>query len=184
VSNIVPAARPQLSVVDAKKLLAAYGVSEQVAILGIRGYYLDTMGTKGKNDRGIFDDAIIVVSPRSYQTFNGNTDPSAPDTGTRLATLCPGVWQFKKGVHHPASPAAYPCLVQAGPVKVKRDNGITEVGEFYIHIHHGGFNTTTSEGCQTIYRPQWGEFWTLVTSELAFYRAAEIPYCLTEQEET
>jgi hypothetical protein len=72
------------------------------------------MGVPGKNDRGIFDDMIAVVTPRTYRTFNGNTDPSAPDTGTRLATLQPGVWDFKLGTHHPGTPKAYPCLVQAG----------------------------------------------------------------------
>jgi hypothetical protein len=181
VSDVVPAARPQLSIVDARKLLAAFGVTDQTVIIGQRGYYRDTMGRPGKNDRGIFDDAFMVLSPRVFRTFNGNTDPSA--FGGRLAVLQPGVWDFQLGTHHPASPQAYPCLVQAGPVAVLRDNGVRESGEFYIHIHHAGFNTTTSAGCQTIYRPQWDEFFELVKGEMEFYRLAHIPYVLTVRED-
>jgi hypothetical protein len=180
-SDVVPSSRPQLSIVDARKLLAARGVTESVVILAQRGYYRDSLGAKGKNDRGIFDDMIAVLSPRVFRTFNGNTDPSA--FGGRLAVLQPGVWEFKLGTHHPGTPAAYPCLVQADPVTVLRDNGIRETGEFYIHVHHAGFNTTTSEGCQTVYRPQWDEFFELVKGEMAFYKLASIPYVLTVRED-
>jgi hypothetical protein len=76
-SDVVPSSRPQLSIVDARKLLAAHGVTESVVILAQRGYYRDSLGAKGKNDRGIFDDMIAVLSPRVFRTFNGNTDPSA-----------------------------------------------------------------------------------------------------------
>lgn len=182
-SEVVPAARPQLSIVDARKLLAALGVTDQTVIIGQRGYFRDSLGEKGKNDRGVFDDAIIVLSPRVFRAFNANTDPSDPDTGTRLATLDPGVWDFKLGTHHPGTPNAYPCLVQAGPVSVHRDNGVRESGEFYIHIHHGGVNTTTSAGCQTIYRPQWDEFYELVKGEMEFYGLATIPYALAVRED-
>lgn len=178
----VPSSRPKMDVVDATRLVRAHGVTGP-AILAVRGYYEDTMGVPGQNDRGIFDDMIAVVTPRTYRTFNGNTDPSAPDTGTRLATLQPGVWDFKFGMHHPGTPNEYPCLVQAGTVVVLRDNGVKESGEFYIHIHHGGLNTTTSEGCQTIYLPQWPEFFQLVRAEMQFYGLAEIPYVLSVQED-
>jgi lysozyme len=166
----------------ARRLVVAHGVTGP-AILGQRGYYENTMGAPGKNDRGIFDDMIAVVTPRTYRTFNANTDPSAADTGTRLATLQPGVWDFKLGLHHPDTANEYPCLVQAGPVTVLRDNGVRETGEFYIHIHHGGLNTTTSEGCQTIYLAQWPEFFQLVKTEMQFYKLTEIPYVLTVRED-
>jgi lysozyme len=170
-----------MDVVEATQLLAAYGVKAP-AILGRRGYYLESMGG-GVEKRGIYEDAIMVVTPRTYRTFNANTEPSDPDAGTRLATLAPGVWDFKLGLHHPGTPNEYPCLVQAAPVTVLRDNGVKETGEFYIHIHHGGMNTTTSEGCQTIYLPQWPEFFQLVKTEMLFYKLAEIPYVLTVRED-
>lgn len=182
-SGVVPGSRPKLSIVDARKLLAAYGVSDPTVIIAQRGYYRDTMGEPGKNDRGVFDDMIAVLSPRVFRTFNGNTDPSDPNTGSRLATLQAGVWDFKKGIHHPGTPNAYPCLVQAGPVTVVRDNGVRESGEFYIHIHHAGVNTTTSAGCQTIYRPQWDEFFELVKGEMEFYGLASVPFVLTVRED-
>jgi hypothetical protein len=177
---IVPSSRPQLDVVDATKLLAACGVTGP-AILAQRGYYRDSMGVAGKNDRGIFDDMIAIVTPRTYRTFNANTDPSS--TGGRLAVLQPGAWEFQKGTHHPGTPAAYPCLVQAGPVTVLRDNGVKETGEFYIHVHHGGLNTTTSEGCQTIYLPQWREFYSTICNEMDFYDLSRITYVLTVRED-
>lgn len=180
---ILPAARPRITHEEALKIIAAYGVTvDRAVVLGIRGYYSDTMGIPGQNDRGMFDDALIIVSPRLYQTFNGNTDPS--ETGGRLAVLQPGAWPMKQGIHHPGTPGAYRCLVQAGPVTVLRDNGVKESGEFYIHVHHAGFNTTTSAGCQTVYRGQWDEFIELYEREMAFYEQEEITYVLTAAEET
>lgn len=180
-SEIVPASRPHVDPGFARETIRAHGITGP-ALFARRGYYRDTMGVPGKNDRGIYDDAIAVVTPRAYQTFNANTDPSDPDTETRLATLQPGVWDFRLGLHHPGTPKEYPCLVQAGPVVVLRDNGVRESGEFYIHIHHGGLNTTTSEGCQTIYLPQWPEFFQLVKTEMQFFKLSEIPYVLTVEE--
>lgn len=181
-SGILPAARPQVTRAEVEKLLAAFGIKvDRAIVVGYRGYYRDTMGVSGKNDRGIFDDALVIISPRSFRTFNGNTDPS--ETGGRLASLQPGAWQMKPGIHHPGTPGAYECLVQAGPVTVLRDNGVRETGEFYIHIHHAGMNTTTSAGCQTIYLPQWPEFKQLYKAEMDFYKQDEITYVLTVRED-
>lgn len=174
--SIVPNSRPQMDRRTAEGLLSAHGVKAP-AIIGRRGYYRDTMGVPGKNDRGLYDDAIMVVSSRLYKTFNANTDPSR--SGGRLAVLQPGVWQYKQGMHHPSNPNGYPCLVQAAPVTVLRDNGVKETGEFYIHIHHGGYNLTSSEGCQTIHPDQWDEFFHLACGEMEFYELEEIPYVLT-----
>jgi lysozyme len=180
--RVLPGARPQLPREAAEKLLAAYGIAiDRCVILGERGYFRDTMGEKGKNDRGIFDDALVIISPRTYRTFNGNTDPSTK--GGRLAVLQPGAWQMKRGIHHPGTPGAYKCLVQAGPVTVLRDNGVKETGEFYIHVHHAGFNTTTSAGCQTVYMGQWDEFRDLYEAEMDFYKQDEITYVLTVNED-
>jgi lysozyme len=169
-----------MDVVDATKLLAAYGVTGPV-ILGQRGYYRDSMGVAGKNDRGMYDDMIAILTPRTYRTFNANTDPSTQ--GGRLAVLQPGAWEFQKGIHHPGTPHGYPCLVQAGPVTVLRDNGVRETGEFYIHIHHGGYNETESAGCQTIHPDQWKEFYSTICSEMDFYDLSRITYVLTVRED-
>lgn len=190
--TIIPAARPKMTRDEAQKLLAAYGVSAP-AILAQRGYFRDSMGVKGKNDRNKYDDAIAVITPRLYQTFNANTDPSR--AGGRLAVLQPGAWQFARGMHHASSANGYPCLVQAGPVTVLRDNGVRETQKAnpatlgpggyppYIHIHRGGFNVTSSEGCQTLHPNQWREFFELVCGEMEFYELDEITYVLTVRED-
>lgn len=178
--SIIPSARPGMPRARAAELLVAHGITGP-AILGRRGYFRDSMGRPGKNDRGMYDDAIVVLTSRLYQTFNANTDPSR--SGGRLAVLQPGVWPYKQGMHHPSNPNGYPCLVQAGPVTVLRDNGVKETGEFYIHIHKGGFNLTSSEGCQTIHPAQWDEFFGLVCGEMEFYGLSEIPYVLTVYED-
>lgn len=178
--------------VAALSYLAAAGVKAP-ALLGRRGYYRDSMGVKGRNDRGEYDDAIAVVTPRLFVTFNANTDPSR--TGGRLAVLQPGVWPYAKGMHHASSANGYPCLVQAGPVTVLRDNGVRETQKAdasqlgpggyppYIHIHRGGYNLTSSEGCQTIHPDQWDEFLGLAFGEMEFYELDEIPYVLTVNED-
>lgn len=186
--SLLPSARPGMGRDRAIELLAQYGVKAP-AILGRRGYMRDSMGAKGRNDRNMYDDMIAVVTPRLYRTFNANTDPSR--VGGRLAVLQPGVWQYERGIHHPSSPNAYPCLVQAGPVTVLRDNGVTETQKVdprdvgpggyppYIHIHKGGYNVTSSEGCQTIHPDQWPEFFELAIGEMSHFDITEIPYVLT-----
>jgi len=68
-----------------------------VAILGVRGYYRDAMGAAGEKDRGMYDDAVLVVSPNAYAAFNANTDPSVSRRG--IATLRIGVHRYRKGKH-------------------------------------------------------------------------------------
>jgi lysozyme len=180
---IVPSKRPEISRVAVEDWLTSAGVLLTApVIVGRRGYYRDSMGAAGENDRAMYDDAIIYISPTAFATFNGNTDPSR--FGGRLATLQPGIYRYKLGIHHPSTPKAYPCLVQAGPVTVKRDNGITESGEFYIHIHRGGYTTTSSEGCQTLYPDQWDEFFIMVQNGMQHYALKDIEYVLLDRGET
>lgn len=183
---MTPSTRPEITRGGAIAL--AHGLGVDVAkpfVLGRRGYYRDTMGAPGVNDRGIYDDAIVVVTPTAYATFNANCDPSR--FGGRLASLVAGAYRYRIGTHHPGTPGAYTCLVQAGPVTVRRDNGVTESGEFYIHVHRGGYSTTSSEGCQTIHPDQWAAFISLVESEMLRHGGGlpieklTIPYLLTER---
>lgn len=180
-SSILPSGRPRIDRNAAAQILHQAKVTEGVAIIGIRGYYRDSMGAPGANDRGIYDDALMVVSPDAFVAFNGNVDPSVHRPG--IAVLQPGVWRYKIGIHGLSKPAAqrYKALVQAAAVTVLRDKGGYDTGLFGINIHRGGVNGTSSLGCQTLPPTQWPSFITLVESELMRARQATIPYILTIQ---
>lgn len=177
----VPSSRPQQPRATTERLLRNKGVTDGFALLGMRGYYLHTMGDPDHNDRGIYDDALMLLTPQAYVTFNANCDPSL--FRPHIATLVPGVYQYKLGIHGLSKPAArrYQALVQAGDVTVARDGGPTETGRFGINIHRGGLTSTSSEGCQTIHPTQWDGFIQLVKQELARAQRTTIPYVLLAQ---
>src|ERR671911_209487 len=71
--------KPRLSSEQLLKKLSAQKINlkeHPLVVVGIRGYYKNSMGAPGVNDRGIYDDAIFVYSPSVMAAFNGNTDPS------------------------------------------------------------------------------------------------------------
>jgi len=203
--SLVPNSRPQIKryalVALIKKAYpkeTANGLPDFL-IVGYPAYYRDSMGANGKNDRGIFDDAVFLLTPNTFAAFNGNTDPSAFREG--IATLQPGwypVYQFS--IHGGAS-AQYPAICQRkGPVIVRRDGtdyvkeGVSDRrgyclggglwrGEFGINIHRGGRNGTSSLGCQTIPPAQWDAFYTLAKSEAVRlydkkWNTVPVTYCL------
>jgi lysozyme len=180
---MLPPSRPQQAKSKTQALLTKARVDDAVALVGIRGYYRDSMGEVGKNDRGIYDDAIFLVSPNAYATFNANTDPSIRRKG--IAVLKPGVHRYRKGKHGLSKPGGgYPALRPATPgeqLPVTRDETGDSMG-IAINIHKGGFRTTSSEGCQTIYPSQWESFISLVYSEMDRAGQKTIPYLLTEEE--
>jgi hypothetical protein len=188
--KIVPPARPEMVRSFAELLLRRAGVTKLPALLGRRGYYRDTMGAPGINDIGIYDDAIVLVTPTAYATFNANVDPAKVRDG--MAHLEAGVYSYRIGIHGLSRPKKqqYKALVQAGDVVVKRDDlddpdhdgPEIDRGRFGINIHRGGYGTTGSEGCQTIHPDQWPAFIALVESEMKRHAVDTIPYVLTERE--
>lgn len=181
--NVVPGSTPKQNRIDTAKILQNNGITDQFALLGVRGYYLNSMGEKGKNDRGIYDDAEFLITPSAFVSFNANVDPSIFRPG--IATLKPGVWLYKLGIHGLSKPKEkqYKALVQAAPVTVIRDGGKEETGFFGINHHRGGYNTTSSLGCQTIYPKQWDAYIALVEQEMKRYGRKTIPYVLVETAE-
>ena len=151
------------------------------ALLGRRGYYRDSLGVPGRNDNGIYDDAIFLVTPGVFKSFNANTDPSRIHKG--VATLRTGLWLYKVGTHGLSKPKEkqYTALVQAKEVWVERAESAADFGFFGINIHKGSLNSTSSEGCQTIYPSQWDEFIGLVQKELKRANKQTIPYLLTSR---
>lgn len=176
--TMLPANRPQQTREETDKILRSHDITDGFALLGVRGYFLKTMGDATKNDRGIYDDAIMLITPTTYTTFNANVDPSVFRPG--IATLKPGVWRYKVGIHGLSRPKdrQYTALVQAAPVAVVRDGGKEESGYFGINIHRGSNTMTSSLGCQTIPPPQWGAFIALVSQEIKRHGRKDIPYVL------
>lgn len=173
--KIVPLFPPSASRDSAMQRLKAAGITAPVALLGLRGYYLDE-GAHGVNDRGIYDDAILLLAPECLIAYNANCDPSLYREG--IATLKPGTWFYKLGIHK----KSYKALVQARPVTVERDQGGAETGFFGINIHKGSFSSTSSLGCQTIYPSQWNSFITTVELQMKKHEQREIPYLLMDHE--
>lgn len=175
----VPPARPRVSAEEIEKIVREHAVTDKVVLVGIRGYYANSMGGPG-NDRGIYDDAIALLSPTAFATFNANTDPSIYSPG--VATLVPGVHRYRKGRHGISRGAGYPALrpaTKGEALPVTRDGqpGVSE--GIAINIHSGTRSSTSSRGCQTIHPLQWLAFQKLVYSEMSRYGQTTVPYILT-----
>ena len=179
---MIPKDRPRIERKTTEQLLASRKVSDPVCLVGIRGYYRDTMGAVGKNDVGLYDDALVVVSPNVHAAFNANVDPTRLGWNAKakkpMAQLKPGVYRYKLGLHGISRGNPYKALVQAGPVTVMRGDS-EETGRFAINIHRGGNTTTSSEGCQTLPPAQWPAFIALVETEMKRNNAKTLSYVLT-----
>jgi len=163
-----------------------------VTVVGQRGYYRDTMGAPKVNDRGIYDDAVFLTSPSAFAAFNANTDPSTyrkgegSGEGKGIASLKPGAWFVHRFDKHKGK---YLALCQRlGPVTVTRDGDppYDDTGMFGINIHRGGYNTTSSVGCQTIHPDQWESFISLAVDQARRYHGEAwnkvvIPYILLQR---
>ena len=185
--NILPPSRPKLTEAAARKMLAKAGVTDAVAVLAIPGYYARTMGPTPANDRGIYDDAMFIVSPTTFAAFNANTDPSIFRPG--IATLVPGVHRYRPGRHgisrdRPGRIVSYPAFRPATRgelLPVTRDGiPVNPRPGLAINIHRGSNRGTSSEGCQTIPPAQWDAFHALLTSELKRHGQRDFPYLLTK----
>jgi lysozyme len=181
-----PKTRPRITAQDVEEIARKHGVKDSVAIVGIRGYYLRTLGDPKKNDRGIWDDCIAVISPTAFAAYNGNTDPSFWRKG--IASLVEGVHKYRKGKHGISRGNPYPALRPANPsesLPVTRDGQLGRSQGVAINIHRGGSinsvsqSVTSSLGCQTIPREQWPSFINLVYGEMDRYGQKVIPYVLT-----
>jgi hypothetical protein len=167
-------------------------------IAGKRGYYLNSMGEKGQNDRKVYDDAIFLLTPNVFAGFNANVDPSA--FRQDIATLQPGWYESYRFDIHGGS-FQHPAICQrANAVVVFRDDtenvkaGTEDrrgkclgkglwIGNFGINIHRGGRNGTSSLGCQTVPPSQWDAFYALAKGEAVRlfgtrWNKVTIPYCL------
>jgi hypothetical protein len=186
---IIPPSRPKIARSRVAEILDANGCDlTKVNLLGIRAYYLDSMGKPGVNERGVFDDALIWFTPSETAKFNANCDPSRYRKGwgfgaeKGMASLKSGVWSYKTGIHYGKIPHA--AFRQAGKVTVIRDGtkGVYEdTGFFGINIHRGGRAGTSSLGCQTLPDSMWSEFKEFGYSALKRENQSTFNYCLVEE---
>jgi lysozyme len=157
----------------------------EMLVVGVRGYYRDTMGQPGVNDFGIYDDALFVIGPETFASFNANTDPSR--LRREIAQLLTGCHPYKPGNHGISRPGGgYPAFRPAtkgeelpvrrhgDPVVPSRRPGVA------INIHRGSRTTTSSEGCQTIHPSQWDAFYAITRSEMAKAGLKQFWYVLVD----
>ncbi len=150
-----------LAILEANRLCdSAY--NDKVAVIGIRGYYLDSMGRKGRNDRRLYDDAIIIACPRGIMAFQANTDPNGyrkghgTGAGKGMAMLKTGIHIYGKGLHKGRQ-----AFRQCEKFTVIRDGNPPYEDKSKIHainLHSGGTTSTSSLGCQTLPASTWYGF--------------------------
>lgn len=164
---------PRLPEEEIRSILKANGIPEdEVAMLAIRGYFLDSMGAPKENDRRIYDDAIFVVWPDGVARYQANTDPNGYRKGSGtgaskgMAMLKTGIHIFGKGLHKGAL-----AFRQCEPFTVIRDGNppYEDTGFHAINLHSGGHSSTSSLGCQTLPASTWQEFRSLVYGLLDRY---------------
>jgi lysozyme len=191
--SIAPDSRPKVTRERIEKIINDHGIDRDrfpVVVVGVRGYYLNSMGKPGINDRGLYDDMIAVCTPTLFAAFNGNTDPSKYRKGSGrgshkgMARLKPGAWPvYKIDIHGGSKPHQALCQ-RVDKVTVIRDGepDYEDTGMHGINIHRGGTSTTSSLGCQTIPPNQWPSFIGSVKGELARYGQKVVTYILVEEE--
>ena len=199
---------PQLSIPLIHAIIKANNVPRHdypVVLVGIRGYFLDSVGVVGKNDRQRFDDAHFLVWPDGVARFLANTDPNGyrggkgtSDAKKGMATLASGVWIYGTGLHKGRKG-----FRQCEPVTVYRDSldgkPYADTGMHAINIHdaHGtedSIGATDSLGCQTQPRDRFKVFQPLAYNLLDQYGnkktlndrselVRSLPYILIEETE-
>jgi len=194
--SIIPVSKPQEKRRDTIARIPSDVLEKyHVILVGVRGYYRDSMGVVGKNDRSIYDDAIFVlvnntlpigaagdiIDSGEFLSFNANTDPSYSDKQKPdVAVLSPGIHLYKKGRHRVSNPPSYPAF---RPANKEEELPVTRSGKpsmgIAINIHKGGINGTSSLGCQTIPPDQWDSFRSTVYMLMDRYEQSVIPYVLT-----
>jgi hypothetical protein len=185
--SLIPAEKPHLPHLTALNMLGAAGLSHHKgAFLAIRGYYPNTFGKADANDRKVYDDYLAWVEGGLYLPVNANTDPNGfrPGYGTSentkgILSICDGqVCWYRSGQHK-----GRPAFRQARDFWVWRDADVTKVpkervirvdgvpvykefGSFAANIHDSPEGSTSSLGCITVPKSQFGPWRTYVYARM------------------
>jgi len=193
---------PTLTRAQAVAIAKDHQLTDNVIVIGIRDH---------ANKINVYDDTIAILTPAHCISYNANTDPSVSRPG--VATLQPGVYNYKKGlhgIHHLTGSAEdqhilaqlyatgvdYPpiagrilpywALRQDGPVMLLRGGQTAPEQDgwpsepAWIDIHKGGYNTTSSLGCQTIFPDYWDGFRDMIFDAMRDYNQSTVKYCLVQ----
>jgi len=194
ISQLLPLHRPNQTIGVTKAVFQKFhdlipedGRDDAVAVVAVRGYYLNTMGKEGANDRGVYDDAIFVLEPDGVHNFNGNTDPGRFARGIAKLKSHQAI-RYRPGPHgFSRKNGPYPAFRQDSNCTVIRDETGEDTdspgGRFWINLHRGGITSTSSLGCQTVPPHQWNEFKTLVDGLLKKHGQESFYYLLVDQDD-
>ena len=189
--RILPPSRPRRNEDKIKSILRAYGLdkTDKPVLVFVRGYYLDTMGVTGQDDRNIYDDAAFLYWPNggAVESFNANTNPSfIKRNGRSLAQLNLGSYRFYKGLHKGKYSAlrSYPEGVVLDCTREGKPSTCS-----HINIHKGSTKTEAedvvwSEGRLTIPDTQYLDFITRVYDSMTKAMIKVIEVVLVENRAT
>lgn len=176
--NIINYSRPKTTRSEIEHILALKCVQGKVVVVGVRGL-------SGKNQIGIYDDGIFIVTPTNFWGYPANVDPSVHKHS--IASLKPGKYLYKPGPHGVTfhrEGYPYPAFVQADQVVVRRDGQSGDYkGWFGINIHRGGRTSTSSAGCQTVPPNLWDDFHSRLLAELKSAGLVNFTYLLVDAKE-
>ena len=161
---VVPPRRPVVDLARLTAYLRHAGFNlapDRVAVLFVRGYYLDGHGDRGRNDHNTYDDAAFVLKVVGKRivwaaSYNANADPRAEGVNRAIdkgwPTLQPGVHAYRFGFHR----GKYLALKPYTTVPVVRSGETEAEQNASINIHAGGRTWTWSWGCMTVISAQYG----------------------------
>src|SRR5690606_4184301 len=177
--RILPRSRPKATRADVLKYAADAGLDLNacpILIIGVRGYYLRTMGKPYQNDRNLYDDAMFLVTADDFVSYNCNVDPSKYRKG--IASLVPGIYKAVKWRHK----GKYAAL-QIVEDRVSRDGQTrVDVGRHGINFHYGGDDDTWSGGCLTFPRAQYWQFQGAVYELMDELKQRAVTFLLVEND--
>jgi len=146
--------QPRLPERELRRILVANNVDQSVlSVIAIRGFHLDSMGVKGKNDRMMYDDAHFIVWPDGVAAYVGNTDPNGYRKGRGFGAE-KGMAMVKAGIHiygtgkHKGTLAFRQCE-KFTVIRDGIDGDYEDLGWHATNWHAGGNVFTSSLGCQT-----------------------------------